>query len=257
MVSDLYKRTNYLNKEIEFIFGNDIHEYDIKSAGFNIIKKFKFLPDEQIQWLEGLERHSRHVAIGKLEKSVPDLTKNLKRGFTACRKKLMLENDIVDNDILSIKKDAIFIVGRALQNTKFDNIEFVEKNVYESYIYLNRVEFYFNDEICDCKGITDEKVALHQNYMLDIFKELGKLMRHSNHKRQLAFLKEVAVAYRNRELEHGYYRELNKRSLFRPINDINVLNSKMGYNFYGGDLNKINISYNYMNYFIPIFRFLT
>ena len=51
MVSELYKRTMYLNKNIEFIFGKEIIEYDIKSAGFNIIKKFKFLPEDKARGL--------------------------------------------------------------------------------------------------------------------------------------------------------------------------------------------------------------
>lgn len=246
-----------MDKNTEFLFGEQITEYDIQSAGFNIIKKFKFLPDETVNWLEGLEKHSRHVQIGLLERDDEVLKKNLKRGFIACRKKLFLENDLQDEDILSIKKDAIFVRGIKLQNTIFDNIKFMEKNTYNSYLYLNKLEFYMNDDTCDCKGIKDNIVVLHKKYMLDIFHEFASLMRNSTQKKQLDFIKKVATAYRRRELANGYYRELNKRSLFRPYTDIDILTSKMGYNFYEGDLKEINISYNYMNYFIPLFRFLT
>lgn len=257
MISDLYKRTMYLNKETEFLFGDEIIEYDIQSAGFNIIKKFGFLPEATIDWLEGLDKHSRHIQIGLLEKNDEVLKRNMKRGFVACRKKLFKENDLQDNHVLSIKKDAIFIVGTKLRETEFDNIRFIKKNVYNSYIYLNKIEFYMNDEGCDCKGINDILVRLHQDYMLDIFREFAALMRHSTIKKQLSFIKEVSVAYRRRELEHGYYRELNRRSLFRPIEPLGILNSKMGYNFYESDLKKIDITYNYMNYLVPLYRFLT
>lgn len=256
-MSDLYKRTNYLNKDIEFLFGEEIIEYDIQSAGFNIIKKFKFLPDETVRWLESLDKHTRHVKIGLLERDNEVLKKNMKRGFVACRKKLFIENHLQDEDILSIKKDAIFVKGLRLTNTEFDNIHFIEKNVYTSFLFLNKIEFYMNDETCDIKGINDILAVLHKDYMLDVFREFAGVMRHSVLKKQLDFVKEVASAYRRRDLRNGYYRELNRRSLFRPLNDINILNSKMGYNFYEGDLSKIDISYNYMNYFIPLFRFLT
>ena len=257
MVSELYKRTMYLNKNIEFIFGKEIIEYDIKSAGFNIIKKFKFLPEDKIRWLESLEKHSRHVQIGLLEKNNETLKNNLKKGFCACRKKLFVENDITDDMILSIKKDAIFIKGIRLRNTVFDNIEFVKKNVYESYFYLDKKEFYMNDDKCDCKGINDSLVPLHRPYMLDIFREFANLVRNSTHEKQLQFIKNVACAYRRRELSNGYYRELSKRSLFRPKSDILVLNSKMGYNFYEGDPSNLDISYNYTKFVVPMFRFLT
>ena len=257
MISELYRKTLYLDKDIEFMFGRRICEYDIKSAGFNIIRHFKFLPESEIEFLASLPKHERHVAIGKLQQGNPELTKKMKLGFMACRKKLFQENNIQDEDVLSIKKDAIFIIDRRLEHTDFDTIQFVEKNVYDSYIYLNKIEFYMNDDECDCKGIKDELAALHRKYMLDIFREFGQLVRFSTPRKQIDFMTEVAEAYRTYQLNINYYRELNKRSLFRPKEEINVLSYPMGYNFYGGDPHELDISYNYVNYLIPMFRFLT
>ena len=39
--SKLYERTLYLNKEIDYLFNCEIREYDLKSAGLNLIKYFK------------------------------------------------------------------------------------------------------------------------------------------------------------------------------------------------------------------------
>ena len=55
--SQLYKRTTWLNKNIDFSFGSSITEYDMKSAGLSLIKEFKMLPDDEIQKLEALNKH--------------------------------------------------------------------------------------------------------------------------------------------------------------------------------------------------------
>lgn len=256
MASDLYKKNTYLNKNMVSLFGRRITEYDIKSAGFNIIKHFKFLPEEVISSIEKLDRHSRHVVIGKLEKNNRELAENLKKGFRACRKKFFDENDVIDSDILSIKKDAIFIIDKVLSNLEFDNIIFVPKNEYNAYMYLNKKEFYINDSICDCKGINDEKLELHKDFMLDILKEFAKLQINAGKDKQLKFIKEVAVAYRNRELEIGYYRELNVESLYRPKSNIRVMNNSMGFNEFEMDLKYLDISYNYTHYIIPMYQML-
>ena len=256
MKSELYKRTLYLNRSIPWLFGRRIVEYDIKSAGYNIIRHFKFLPDNIIEMLGRLEKHDRHVAIGKMEKKNEELKTNLKKGFQACRKKFFEANNIDDDEILSIKKDAIFLIDRIVDNTKFDTIEFVNKNEYYAFMYFNKIEFYFNDNVCDCKGIRDEKAELHQHYMLDIMGEFARLMIRGDKNKQLKFIKEVAVAYRNKELDPGYYRELNSDSLFRPSGRIKVMTNQMGYSEFDLDMKYIDISYNYTHYIIPMYQML-
>ena len=256
-MSELYNRTAYLNKKLEYLFGHSIIEYDMKSAGFSIIKKYKLLDEESIAGLEKLPKHVRHVAIGKLDRDNPVVKEGLKRGFRECRKMFFEANDVDEDEVLSIKKDAIFIMGRQLKNLDFGEVVFAEKNFYDSYIYLNKYEFYMNDEQCDCKGINDSLVDLHRKYMLDLFREFANKMRFADPKKQLDFVKEAAVAYRNRELAIGYYRELNNYSIFRPMNPIKILGKTAGLTYYGGDLKHINIQYNYTNYLIPFYRFLT
>ena len=196
MVSDLYKRTLYLNKDIEYLFGHRIIEYDIRSAGFNIIRHFKFVPQKVIDALAKLDKHSRHVAIGMMERNNEDLKKKMKLGFQSCRKKFFVENNVQDEEILSIKKDAIFLIDRVLTNTKFDTIEFVNKNEYQSYLYMNKIEFYIGDEKIDCKGIRDEKVKLHEKFMLEIIREFSRLMVESFHQRSCKCLSESRTGSR-------------------------------------------------------------
>ena len=256
-MNELYNRTMYLNKNIEYLFGHSIVEYDMKSAGFSIIKKYKLLDEATIEALENLPKHVRHVAIGKLDRDNEVVKEGLKHGFRESRKLLFEANNLEDDDVLSIKKDAIFVIGKELTNLEFGEVRFDKKNVYDSYIYLNKYEFYMNSDHCDCKGIRDELVDLHRKYMLDLFREFADRMRFSDRKKQLDFIKEVAVGYRNRELANGYYRELNNYSIFRPLKPFTILGKEVGITEYEEDLKHIDIHYNYMNYIVPMYKFLT
>lgn len=255
--SKMFERTLYTNKNIMYIAGESIIEYDIKSAGFNICKQFKLLSPEKIQQLEELNKNDRHVAIGKLQRKDKSLSEKLKEGFMKCREAFFKYNSIMDEDILSIKKDAIFVIGKTCKCLKFgEYIEFVPKHVFHSYIFINDIEFYIGENEFACKGIRDEFLPLHSDYMIDLITEFMELLRRYNKAKALKFIKEVASAYRNKQLEMGYYRELNNESLFRPIREIKILNNSLGYNQFGLDLKYLDISYNYTHYIIPMYKIL-
>ena len=48
-MEELYKRSIYLNRDIDYLFNSEIIEYDIQEAGFNIIKYFKLLSESEIE----------------------------------------------------------------------------------------------------------------------------------------------------------------------------------------------------------------
>jgi hypothetical protein len=162
----LYERHNFLNKNIEYLVSNEIIEYDIKSAGFNLIKKYKLLDESKVNYLESLGKKQRQVQIGLYQRNDVELKKNLNDKFIEIRKWFFEQNNIEDDDVLSIKKDAIVTLRRCLV-TEFDNIQFIEKNVYTSYYYLNELEFYYNKDVIHVKGISDDLLELHGEYMLD------------------------------------------------------------------------------------------
>lgn len=253
-VCDLYKKTNYLDKDIEGIFGELITEYDIESAGYNIIKHFKFCDEEVIERIEKLPKKMRHIYIGNLMREDDSLRDKMKKGFKACRKKLFEENEIVATDIISIKKDAIFIRNRELQYTEFDNIRFRKKNEYNSYLYMNKIEFYLTDDRIDCKGIKDEFAEYHQEYMFDIFREFSSLMRNNNRKKALEFIKNVAHLYRTKQLATGYYRELNTSSMYRLKEPLTLFGNQLGLIDCDNCIDKLETWYNYVNYLVPLFR---
>ena len=255
MKSELYKYDKYLDENIDYIFNKEIIEYDIKSAGLNIIKKYKLLDEKNISYLSKLDKLHRDIIIGKMQIKDKVFSKKLLEGFKECRKIFFDENEIENDDVLSIKKDAVFLLKR-VKNTEFDNIKFVNKNEYISYIKLNKYELYHNSNILHVKGINDDILKLHDNGINDFLKTFFTMMEcEPNENKIKKFLSEFAYEYKNRLLPINFYREFNEKSLFKT-----TISFQSGLNSYltnvEKDFNDLDISYNYLNVIRPLISIL-
>ena len=248
----LYESHNYLNKNIEYIISNEIIEYDMKSAGFNIIKKFKLLDEKKIAHLESLPKDRRQITIGLYQRSNKDFAEELKSKFVEMRKMFFEANELSDDLVLSIKKDAIITTQRCY-NVRFDNVEFAEKHVYTSYYYLSKFELYVGPDGIDLKGISDDKLKYHKDYMLDFLFRFLKLVEVGSQRQIISNLTQFANYYKSKGLDVGYYRELNADSLFK-------LNKTFIGDLVGvqdvDSVDNIDISFNYMKFIVPLIRLL-
>lgn len=248
----LYKHHNYLDKNISYLCSQEIYEYDMKSAGFNIIKYFKLLSDKKIQEIENLPKNKRKVVIGLIIRKDKEFSKALTEGFMKARQMFFEANDLQEEDILSIKKDAIFTL-KYCHHTVFDNIEFAIKNYYSSYFYINKMEFYYNPKTgIDVKGFTKLK-HLHEDYMLDFIGYYAKLLETGKRENVIKFLKEFIGYYKRKELDIGYYREMNVHSMYKTnitvFSDTVYVEELLDYDI-------IDISYNYKHYIVPLMQIL-
>ena len=248
----LYEKHNYLNKNIEYIISNEIIEYDMKSAGFNIVKKFKLLDDAKIHHLEGLTKDKRQITLGLYQRSNREFAEQLNSKFVEMRKLFFEANDINDDDVISIKKDAIITTKRCY-DTIFDNVEFAEKHIYSSYYYISKFELYVGPTSIDLKGISDDKLVYHKDYMLDFLFRFLKLVEVGSRKQIITNLIQFANFYKSRELDIGYYRELNADSLFR-LNKT-FIGDLVGFQDVSS-VDNIDISFNYMKFIVPLIRIL-
>ena len=253
-MSELYKYSNWLNKNIEFLFGASITEYDIKSAGLSIIKKYKLLPRDQIDELDKMDKSARNVKIGLMQRDNKELTKNLLIGFENARKDFININNLDAGNILSIKKDAIFVYNKTCNELCFDEIWFSEKNKYSTFLLFGSLEFYLypKNNICHIKGLgqgnsLDELMENHKDYIIDFIMTFSRMRERLTDKKQMIYwLSKFIMQYRNRELPSGYYRELNRGNKYRILEDEETLVNNID------DVSKVNILYNYMGYIVPL-----
>lgn len=204
----------WLNPNIEYLFDNEIIEYDMSDAGFSLIKQYRLLPDSKIQELIKLGKgKERHIAVGKLQGQDPVFSKALSDKFAEIRTIFIASNKLTDNDIISVKKDAIFTIGRC-EKTKFGSLIFNPKNVYSSYVRfpdIRDLEIYYGTDQIDIKGMSDEAVNRHRLYMMDFISNMIHMLEIKD-RRIRKYLNQFISDYKSKELDDGYYLEFNNIS---------------------------------------------
>ena len=266
---ELYEKTDY-RSEIPFLFSNFIREYDISKANINILYWKGALDKSTYDELYRSPRDVRQYVIGNLQKEtrINDILMN---GFIECRKIFLQENGLTDSDILSIKKDAIFVINKVPKLTKFDNIEFVNKNIYTSYMsfFNKKIELYYSSskvtgtglEHIDVKGISDKNIKYHEEFMLDFLYYVFDMVENDSLENIISGFNRFYHSYINRELNIGYYRNFNASSNY-TLNYKSPFNLNMSYELENinpatfSDYSILNISYN-MNFLRVIFQYLS
>lgn len=216
-MSELWKEKNYLNP-LPYLISHHITEYDIQKANINVLYNLGLINQDYYDRLNKADRMERQIEIGYLLKYTEGLYDKLSKGIEDFRHKFFDANGIEDGDILSIKNDAIFIIDKNIKVTKFDNIVFREKNTYTSYMKLNSIEVYFeNDPVdgtasLDIKGISDVNLDKHHQYMATFIADMMMYMESGDIESGLTYLGEFYNNYVDRKLDIGYYRNFNAES---------------------------------------------
>ena len=126
--SKLYLKDNYLNKGVSILTGKTIIEYDLKSANTSLCSEYHLLPQDQIEKISALPRSKRVVKIGKLCRKNKEFNEGLKKAFVDIRRRFFEANNIYPEEVISIKKDAlfkmkIFLRSRKMQSFAFGNVK--------------------------------------------------------------------------------------------------------------------------------------
>ena len=214
----LFDKVNY-TADISYLTNVFIYEYDISKANINILYTKNVISKEIYDYLYNAERMTRQVYVGKLCKDV-SISNILKAGIIEAKKMLFEANNIQDRDILSIKNDAVFIINKKLANTEFGLIKFMKKNVYTSFYKINGIEYYYyysnftKEEYLDIKGISDEKIKLHENYFLQILKDLFYSIQINGPEISIRMLKDIYNEYISLNMPVECYRTFDIVSMF-------------------------------------------
>lgn len=209
-MSNLYMKTNYTS-DVRYIKDTVITEYDIKSAGMNILFDSGYFNEEQYNKLKNTSKYERNVIIGKMLRNNKRMNEVLMNGFKIARKIFIESNNLNDSDILSIKKDAIFVIGKKCNNLKISkNVRFVESKEYDNYINILDKEHYINlyKNEMDIKGYSSEVKEHHKNYL---FKFLTECLWEDKKKDKTDLYKKLLIFKDNlitNNLPMGYYKDI-------------------------------------------------
>lgn len=214
------QKSIWFNDDIQYLFNQEIIEYDLKDAGFSLIKQFHILSNDEINRLSKLPKgFERHKEIGLMQRNNKELSKKLSDKFSEIRKIFIYSNNITDDNIISVKKDAFFIIGN-IDKTKFGELEFRKKNIYNNYIRfpnIQNLEIYHSEGNMDIKGMSDISINKHRLYMLDFLNNIIHGIE-NNSPRIKRYMINFISEYKLGNLEEAYYLEFNNKS--KDINPV-------------------------------------
>lgn len=242
--------------DVDFII-SDIYEYDMRRGGLSIIKEKQLLSEDEIKKLESMDKFESNKAIGVMEITNKELKKEHNAGFREYRLLFGEMNDLTDDNIISVKKDAIFCTKYCSETKIGKYIEFREKNQYHAFLRLPGKpgkELYWNSYTgdIDVKGIKDELVLLHKDYLLKSISTVIRKLSSYDIAGAKTTLVKLMNDYKFRRLPAGYYREFNVDSKFRQvIADRELLIDAEDMSDYY--IQTLRIEYNYLNVLVPLF----
>ena len=247
---NIYEKDILMNDNILYLFNKSIYEYDMKNGGYNLSKAYNLLPEETLDKLGKYKKDRRTVEIGKLQRSNSEFKNNLQQAFKDARKLFFEANELDINDVISIKKDAIFTTKYCKYQNFLDFIEFRPKNTYSSYIRLNKkVELYYSPIQLDIKGLGDESIEYHRDYMIKFINTFFSKMETDNEVNTLRFLRSFVDKYKNKELDIEYYRRFDRDSYFDIVGD--TLQYK---DYWQENIDDIDISFNYFEILMKLVK---
>lgn len=223
-ISTLYNQSIY-HPPIPYLVNTFICEYDMSKANINSLRSQDLISDEQYNYLCNADRMERQIYIGNMLRNdkTKTIAKQLKNGIINGKKMLFETNELHDHEILAIKNDAVFVIGRDLQYTEFGKYyKFQKKNVYTVFMKLQNLEVYYYDRFVngaldiniDVKGIDDSLLPLHENGIIDIICSVCSYIQRGSIKDALMYITDIHERYINRMLPIEYYREFDYRSQY-------------------------------------------
>lgn len=248
-MNNLYKQINYIS-DVDYLISTYIREYDISKANINVLYKYGAISKAQYDNYYIMDKKAREISIGLLLRDNPELNLVLQNGIIEAKRLFFEANNIQEEDVLTIKNDAVFIINKIPNVCVFDNIEFSLKNIYTSFYKLQYVELYYYFDIVtgteklDVKGIKDEILPLHEPYFLEFLKVLFNSAQAYPIQDTIDIVTTFYTKYIGLELEAGYYREFNSLSKFR-LKDISNYYSSFGVDIISeNEKDRIDILYN-------------
>lgn len=269
------EQTSWIDKSCNVYVG-ELIEYDMRDGGFSIIQKEHLLPPEIIREFQAMGKKERHKAVGNLvhshQRKYKQVPKQLIGYFKDYRLLFGEKNDLKDEDIFYIRKDAICTKKYCYETKMDDYVEFREKNVYHVYmcwtptyvdtgkIKPHALEFYWSHDTgqVDVKGLGDEYVSQHKQGILKVVGMFMSYLYQLNYDGALRFIVSVMDAYKQGlgwkagcEYPEYMYRRFDNPSMYRVLqNGVIMEVDELGESM----IPQCEKIYNYRNLLLPMLQ---
>lgn len=172
----MHEKLLWFNDNIQYMFHENIVEYDMVAMSVSISEKFKLLDDETIRVLKLLPKEQRTRKIGMIQRDNKLFSKQLISSELEIRKRFIERNKLDEKSILSLHSDAIMFSSKKKIVSDIDGIEFKHKNTWSSYLKYKGVEMFYGDGCITYKNIPEDLLKQHtmgiNKYLCNIFEKI-------------------------------------------------------------------------------------
>lgn len=205
------------NENIDYLFHANIVECDMVAASVSVCERYKLLDSTTIEWLKLLPKEKRTIEMGMIQKN-QSFSEKMINGILETRLEFIEENNIKDEDILSLHSDALFINMKHEIKDNIGGVEFKLKNRYLGYMkYDKRIEMFYTGDVIDFKQIPIDLIHQHtlgiNKYLLNIFNKIDNY-----DETILDYITKFNTRYLQNKLPDYYYNSFGKVGAFKIEN---------------------------------------
>lgn len=153
----LYHESAY-TAPLDYLISTYIREYDISKA-INVFLYKGLISMDQYKVYHTQDRMSRQIQIGILQRDNKHINEAITNGFKEVMELFFKANDIKDSEVLSIKKDAIYLITKFLPKQPREHRIYIKKGIYivlqtqEEFRVLLFLHNTTHNEYLDVKGV--------------------------------------------------------------------------------------------------------
>lgn len=207
---DMYAKTLWMNPNNEYVFNQNIVEYDMQSASLSISRRFKLMPKDVIDKWERMPKDQRTKLVGLKQRDDKEFSQNIIGGILRTRKEFIETNNIKPEEIVTLHSDALMFIQKHDIVDKIHGVPFVKKNNWTSYIRYGRVEMFYNDGVVDYKGIPKQMLQQHTLGMCTYILKVFQLMEDGDTEEAFAYISKFQKQYLQGKLPEYFYNSFGK-----------------------------------------------
>ena len=213
----MFGKTLWYNQDLEFCFNKEIVEYDMQQASLSVSRRFHLLDDDLLDELERMPKNIRTKEVGLIQRKDKEFSDNMINGVLQTRKEFIEENQLSEEDIITLHSDALMFIKKKSIKDKINGVQFVHKHTWNSYIRYGKVEMFYVDGTIDYKGIPKDMLQQHTMglnlHILRIFE-----MMESYDDGLIPYLRKFQKRYLMNQLPDYYYIPFGHAGEFRSSN---------------------------------------
>jgi hypothetical protein len=165
----------FINEDNSYLFRGNIVEYDMQSASLAVSERFNLMSKTLLEQLRNTPKDERVKKVGLMQRDDKEFSDRMIQGIIDTRQEFLDINHISEDDILCLHSDAIVFDMKSDIIDHIDNVKFVRKGKWSSYMLYQGVEMYYGDGVIDFKGIPKQILKMHT---LGIVQHLVKIFEY-------------------------------------------------------------------------------